>query len=74
MGNDKNGTATIALPEPFDGDDLEVHLMYVLNLPRTEVVIGDKDSDDEKTPGFMLASAMLAVAIAAVVRSNRYQD
>ena len=74
LGNDKNGTATIVLPEPFDGDDLEVHLMYVLNLPQTEVVDNDKDSDDEKTPGFMLASAMLAVAIAAVVRSNRYQD
>mgnify|MGYP005715234315 FL=1 len=67
-----NGTATITLPEPFDGDDLEVHLMYVLNLPLVEVV--EEDLDDEKTPGFVLASAMLAVAIAAVIRSNRYQD
>ena len=33
-GNDKNGTATITLPEPHDGDDLEVHLMYVLKLPQ----------------------------------------
>ena len=46
--------------------------MYVLNLPLVEVV--EEDLDDEKTPGFVLASAMLAVAIAAVIRSNRYQD
>lgn len=72
LGNDNNGTATITLPEPHDGDDLEVHLMYVLTLPQVEVV--EEISEDEKTPGFMLASTMLAVAIAAITRSNRYQN
>ena len=56
LGSDPQGTANITIPTPHDGDDLEVHLVYLLNMPLAEDNMPIQDDEAAKetksVPGF----------------------
>ena len=69
LGTNLSGTATIEIPSAYDGDDLEVHLLYVMTLPEPEddlPTTTDADNDDA-LPGFMTSLTVLAIAAAAMI-------
>lgn len=77
VGHDRQGTASVTLPEAFDGNDLEVHLLYEIVPEAPEPVIEDtaedcseedgSDCDSEDAPAlsavFTLLAALAAVAV-----------
>ena len=71
LGSNPQGTANITLPTPHDGDDLEVHLVYLLNIPPVEdSVPGDSGGEDTETrsvPGFGVMITLVAGFSAALV-------
>jgi hypothetical protein len=71
LGSNPQGTANITIPTPHDGDDLEVHLVYLLNMPLAEdnMPIEDDEADKEtkSVPGFGVMITLLAGFSAALV-------
>ena len=74
MGNQTEGTATLDLPTPHDGNDLEVHLIYEI----VPLVVEDPVQDDpaeeesEDTPALSVVSTVLVVGLAlAFTRRDR---
>ena len=71
LGSNSQGTANITLPTPHDGDDLEVHLVYLLNIPSVvDSVPGDGGGEDTETnsvPGFGVMITLVAGFSAALV-------
>ena len=71
LGSNPQGTANITLPTPHDGDDLEVHLVYLLNIPSVvDSVPGDGGGEDTETnsvPGFGVMITLVAGFSAALV-------
>tara|TARA_B100001778_G_scaffold324781_1_gene319526 strand:- start:784 stop:1677 length:894 start_codon:yes stop_codon:yes gene_type:complete len=71
LGSNPQGTANITIPTPHDGDDLEVHLVYLLNMPIAEdnMPVGDDEADEEtkSVPGFGVMITLLAGFSAALV-------
>ena len=67
LGHDLQGTGTVTLPQAFDGDDLQVHLLY-------EIIPNEPEVDDEPidvaepegndTPALSTAFTMMAVGLA----------
>ena len=70
LGTALNGTATVEIPSAYDGDDLEVHLVYVMTIPELdeeETTTTQTDDEDDSLPGFMTSFTILAIAGAAML-------
>jgi hypothetical protein len=71
LGNKSVGTANINLPTAFDGDDLEIHLMYHF----TPIIIDDAsiggDEDSKGLPGVSLIASFSVIMAAAVQMTRR---
>ena len=70
LGTNLNGTATIEIPNAYDGDDLEVHLVYIMTIPELdeeETTTTQSDDDDDALPGFMTSFTILAIAGAVML-------
>ena len=71
LGSNPQGTANITLPTPHDGDDLEVHLVYLLNIPPVEDSVpgdgGGEDTETNSVPGFGVMITLVAGFSAALV-------
>ena len=74
LGNQTEGTATLTLPAPHDGDDLEIHLVYEI-LPIQPEAVDEVDEDgasEEDTPFISVASTLMAVGLAfAFIQRDR---
>ena len=70
LGGNPQGTANITIPAAIDGDDLEIHLVYVLDIPEVEEddsPVVAPDSNDSALPGFMTSFTILAIMAAAMI-------
>ena len=71
MGSNPQGTANITTPTPHDGDDLEVHLVYLLNMPLVEDPVpsngAEDDTESKSVPGFGVLITLIAGFSAALV-------
>ncbi len=69
LGTNLNGTATIEIPSAYDGDDLEVHLVYVMTIPEPEddLPTTTEQDNDDALPGFVTSLTVLAIAAAAMI-------
>ncbi len=68
LGNDAKGIANISIPTANDGDDLEIHLIYLITLPeiieQPEII---KDEDAGALPGFGIVLSLVACLLAATM-------
>lgn len=66
LGNELAGTATIEIPTAYDGNDLEVHLIYVMDFIESEPE-QEVSGDAESTPGFGILVALVAIIVAVLI-------
>ena len=73
LGNVTEGTATLTLPTPHDGDDLEIHLVYeVMPIIPDTVDESEEDKSEENTPFLSIASTVMTVGLAfAFIQRDR---
>lgn len=64
LGGELSGTATVEIPSAYDGNDLEVHLVYVMNIVETPQ---ETPSDESSIPGFGMLITLCAIFCAAVI-------
>ena len=64
LGGELSGTATVEIPLAYDGNDLEVHLVYVMNIVETPQ---ETPSDESSVPGFGMLITLSAIFCAAVI-------
>ena len=64
LGGELSGTATVEIPLAYDGNDLEVHLVYVMNIVETPQ---ETPSDESSVPGFGMVITLSAIFCAAVI-------
>lgn len=64
LGGELSGTATVEIPSAYDGNDLEVHLVYVMNIVETPQ---ETPSDESSVPGFGMVITLSAIFCAAVI-------
>ena len=64
LGGELSGTATVEIPSAYDGNDLEVHLVYVMNIVETPQ---ETPSDESSIPGFGMLITLSAIFCAAVI-------
>lgn len=74
LGSELEGSTAIQLPEPHDGDDLQVHLIYEI-MPIPEEPVGADDTnnseEDEALPFLSPLTVMALFAASAVVHNGR---
>lgn len=74
VGESQQGSATVDLPAPFDGDDLEIHLIYEIIPEAVEEPTEPSTNDNttgEDTPFVPFAMTVLIASLAVVVIQNR---
>ena len=76
LGSDTEGTATLTLPAPHDGDDLEIHLVYeiipiVIEEPPKPT---DEGNESEDTPALSMVSTVITVGLALAFSRKGRQD
>ena len=64
LGGELSGTATVEIPSAYDGNDLEVHLVYVMNILETPQ---ETPSDESSLPGFGMLITLSAIFCATVM-------
>ncbi|MCH1617043.1 MAG: hypothetical protein L7R83_05975 [Candidatus Poseidonia sp.] len=66
VGNSSQGTAMVNLPTPFDGNDLEIHLIYeIMPVVIEEPIQPDEaEEESEDTPALSTFSTALMVCLA----------
>ena len=64
LGGELSGTATVEIPSAYDGNDLEVHLVYVMSIVETPQ---ETPSDESSVPGFGMLITLSAIFCAAVI-------
>ena len=74
LGNASQGTATIQLPTPYDGNDLEVHLIYEVMPIIPEPVENEPVQESEDTPALSLFSTMMVVGLALALTQRDRQE
>ena len=80
LGNSTTGSLEVTLPDAYDGDDLQVHLIHEVVLPEpdgeTPEEPGEEDTEDEddsSLPSIGLA-AVVAITMFAAVTVQRMQQ
>ena len=75
LGDTTEGSAVVNLPEPHDGDDLEIHLIYEIMPNPPEVVEETPPFEPSKdTPALSMVSTVLAVGLALAFSQRGRQD
>ena len=74
LGTASQGTATIQLPTPNDGNDLEVHLIYEVMPNVPEPVEEEPVQESEDTPALSLISTMMVVGLALALTQRDRQE
>lgn len=72
VGNSKTGSATLDVPNSYDGDDMQVHLMY--QLTPIEVDTGDdvKETEDSNSiPSISIIASLSCVVAAAALLQRK---
>ena len=69
LGDNSQGTANVTIPTAIDGDDLEIHLVYVMSIPQSTDDSPVTTTPDEASPlpGFTASFAILAIVGAAML-------
>ena len=65
LGTELSGSATIEIPSAYDGNDLEVHLVYVMSIPEAPEEVSS-DENENAIPGFGVLIALGAILCAAI--------
>ncbi len=73
LGSNSQGTANVTIPTAIDGDDLEIHLVYVMNIPQINEESPVTTTPDESSPlpGFTTSFAILAIAGAVMLNRRK---
>ena len=66
LGTELSGSTTVEIPSAYDGDDLEVHLVYVMSIPEVPQEISSDESENAM-PGFGVPGALCAIFYAAIL-------
>lgn len=75
LGDTTEGSAVVNLPEPHDGDDLEIHLIYEIMPNPPEVVEETPPFEPSKdTSALSMVSTVLAVGLALAFSQRGRQD
>ena len=69
VGSSSTGTATIEIPNSYDGDDMQVHLMYLFTPIPTEIESGDQgdENDSSSLPSISLIASISCILVAASI-------
>ena len=74
LGNDPQGSANITIPNAYDGDDLEIHLVYIVDIPdpvdENPTPITEDETKSNGLPGFTLSLVICAI-VGAIVYTRR---
>lgn len=75
LGSEKIGTSSIDIPEAFDGDDLQIHLMYHFtpldNYEGDNTIDNSEDDEkDDSLPSISAITSIMIVISAAIIRKS----
>ena len=80
LGSELSGTKEITLPQAYDGDDLEIHLIHEVILPEPEqevepdTPVGDDGGDDESSLPSISFVSVIAISMFAAITAQRKQQ
>jgi len=72
LGSEKIGSSNIDLPAAFDGDDLQIHLMYHFTQidNSIEEPVDDSPEEDDALPNISVLASIIVLIFAALVRKS----
>ena len=74
LGSEKIGTSSIDLPEAFDGDDLQIHLMYhftpIDNSADEPINDSEQENKGDSLPSLSAITSIMVVLFAALIRKS----
>ncbi len=74
LGSEKVGSTSIELPDAFDGDDLQIHLMYhftpIDNSADETTSDSEDDGNDDSLPSISAITSIMILICAAMVRKS----
>ncbi len=74
LGSESMGTSSVEIPEAFDGDDLQIHLMYHFTLIDNSVDEptdnSEQDDKDDSLPSISAITSIMVVLFAAMARKS----
>ena len=82
LGSALSGTKDITLPDAFDGDDLEIHLIHEVVLPEPEAPaipgdnqddVVDDDEDESSLSSIGMLPALAAIGLSALTKKKKHQ-
>ena len=82
LGSALSGTKEITLPDAFDGDDLEIHLIHEVVLPEPEAPaipddgqddVVDDDEDENSLSSIGMLPALAAIGLSALTKKKKHQ-
>ncbi len=80
LGSELSGTKEITLPQAYDGDDLEIHLIHEVILPEPEqevepkTPVEDDEGDDESSLPSISFVSVIAISMIAAITAQRKQQ
>lgn len=80
LGSGLSGTKEITLPQAYDGDDLEIHLIHEVILPEPEqevepkTPVEDDEGDDESSLPSISFVSVIAISMVAAITAQRKQQ
>ena len=80
LGSELSGTKEITLPQAYDGDDLEIHLIHEVILPEQEqevepkTPVEDDEGDDESSLPSISFVSIIAISMVAAITAQRKQQ
>ena len=82
LGSALSGTKEITLPDAFDGDDLEIHLIHEVVLPEPDAPaipddgqddVVDDDEDESSLSSIGMLPALAAIGLSALTKKKKHQ-